>query len=571
MKTGGSFWVRVGRFLAGTPLVALGIALALLASSLGIAIHNEDEARASHVRAQTVQARILAGSVAGALAFDDATAARDYLEALRANPEIDAAGVYALDGRRVASFARDGRALPGRGVIAPPYFIGGDLIVTERVAQNGLSLGSVYLRASVEPWTRRMMRYSGIAAIIIMACLLVAVLGASYAQLSEVNRRLNQEAESRRAAEEALRQSQKMEAMGQLTGGVAHDFNNLLMVASSGLELMDRTTDPVRRERLRQGIRQAIDRGTKLTQQLLTFARRSPLKPEVIDLGDRLRGLHDLLERSLREDIALELSLPSGLWPVEVDGSQLDVAILNIAVNARDAMPYGGMIIVAARNVPAADEGGAERVRLTLRDSGTGMPADLIVKVFEPFFTTKGVGQGTGLGLSQVYGFVHGSGGSISIESVVGEGTTVTLLLPRSHRLPAAPVDAVAQVPKPAGGRILIAEDDDTVADFVCDMARDLGCDPYRVSHAAAAFLLLEEGQKFDVVLSDMVMPGTMGGLDLAHKIAEKWPDLPVVLMTGYSAAAAAASEEGFELLLKPYTMKKLGDVLAAARAKRGR
>ncbi|WP_404712938.1 ATP-binding protein [Sphingomonas sp. MMS24-J13] len=562
-------WDRLGWFLAGSPLIALGIAAALLAAGVLAALHGENQARSSHIHAQTVQARILAGSVAGALAFDDAEAMRDYLEALRANPEIDAAGVYALDGHRIASFGRNGAAAPDRAVPAAPHFVGGDLIVNEPVVQNGVALGAVYLRASVEPWTRRMMRYSGVAAIIVMACLLLAVLGASYAQLSEANQRLQEEAESRRQAEEALRQSQKMEAMGQLTGGVAHDFNNLLMVASSGLELMDRTDDPTRRERLRQGIRQAIDRGTKLTQQLLTFARRSPLKPEVIDLRERIESLHDLIARSLREDIAVEYSMPAGLWPIEVDGSQLDVAILNIAVNARDAMPDGGMLIVSARNVPATNAGEVDRVRLSLRDSGSGMPPELIEKVFEPFFTTKPAGHGTGLGLSQVYGFVHGSGGSIAIESKLGEGTTVNLLLPRCARAPVEPRADAAAMPEIGQARVLIAEDDDALADLVTGLVRELNCEPHRVGTAMAALALLEEGEHFDIVLSDMVMPGFMGGLDLARRIAEHWPDLPVVLMTGYSAAAAAAGEEGFQLLLKPYTIEQLGRALAAARGRR--
>jgi signal transduction histidine kinase/ActR/RegA family two-component response regulator len=562
-------WDRLGWFLAGSPLIALGIAVALLVAGVVAAFHGETQARSSHVRAQTVQARILAGSVAGALAFDDADAMRDYLEALRANPEIDAAGVYALDGHRVAGFSRDGAAAPDRAVPAPAHFVGGDLIVNEPVVQNGIGLGSVYLRASVEPWTRRLMRYSGVAAIIVMACLLVAVLGASYAQLSEANQRLKEEAESRRLAEEALRQSQKMEAMGQLTGGVAHDFNNLLMVASSGLELMDRTEDPERRERLRQGIRQAIDRGTKLTQQLLTFARRSPLKPEVIGLGERIEGLHDLIARSLREDIAVEYSMPAGLWPIEVDGSQLDVAILNIAVNARDAMAYGGMLIVSARNVPAMKVGDGDKVRLSLRDSGSGMPPELIEKVFEPFFTTKPAGHGTGLGLSQVYGFVHGSGGSIAIDSTVGQGTTVSLLLPRCAHAPVERRETAVVMPEIGHARVLIAEDDDAVAEFVTGLVRELNCEPHRVGTATAALALLEEGERFDIVLSDMVMPGAMGGLDLARRIAARWPDLPVVLMTGYSAAAAAAGEEGFQLLLKPYTLEQLGRALATAQGKR--
>jgi signal transduction histidine kinase/ActR/RegA family two-component response regulator len=552
--------------LARTPAIGIGIASLLLVASLGLAYHNEDQARAEKIREVEVQANVLAASLAGPLAFDDQTATREYIEALKASPEFDAVGVYGLDGRLVAGFARAGEPLPGINRARRPIVRGNEIIVAADVTQGGTRLGSVYVGAATESWARRAGRYLGIAIVLVMACLLVAVLGAFYASVSAANRRLQAEIAGREEAEEALRQAQKMEAMGQLTGGVAHDFNNLLMVASSGLELLERTTDPARRDRLKDGIRQAIERGAKLTQQLLTFARRSPLSPEVVDVSARVRGLQALLERSLREDIKVEFDLARDLWPIEVDPSQLDVAILNIAINARDAMPEGGTIRIGAHNYPAGREGARDMVRVSIRDTGAGIPSDVLEKVFEPFFTTKSVGNGTGLGLSQVYGFVRSSGGDVRIESQEGKGTSVFLLFPRSGR----------SLPRPAAtdqpfnraehdATVLVAEDDEHVAELVCEMLRELGYKSRRGATAAEALRVLEESGPFDLVLSDMIMPGKMNGLELAHEIARREPHLPVILMTGYSDAAGSAAAEGFALLVKPYTMEALGETLGQA------
>ncbi|WP_240320704.1 ATP-binding protein [Sphingomonas crusticola] len=562
----GSLLRRMMHRLAETPAIGIGLAFVLLLASLLLAYHNEDQARAEKVREVQVQARVLAGSLAGPLAFDDDDAAREYIDALKASPEFNAVGAYGADGRLVAGFARRGEPLPQVNHVAPPVIRGAELIVTSEVDQGGAKLGSVYVDAATESWSRRAARYLGIAIVIVMACLLVAVLAGFYASVSAANRRLQAEITGRREAEEALRQSQKMEAMGQLTGGVAHDFNNLLMVASSGMELLERTTDPVRRDRLKDGIRQAIDRGAKLTQQLLTFARRSPLTPEVLDIGARVRGLEDLLERSLREDITVEFDFANGLWPVEVDPSQLDVAVLNIAINARDAMASGGIIRISARNVPTAGEGSDDMVHLSIRDNGTGIAPEMLEKVFEPFFTTKSVGSGTGLGLSQVYGFVRSSGGEVRIESELGKGTSVSLLFPRSaQRLPHAATrkDGIGETGHNAA--VLVAEDDDHVADLVCEMLRELGYRAERVAAAPEALRALEEGGPFDLVLSDMIMPGKMNGLELAQEVVRREPDLPVVLMTGFSEAAAAAAAEGFPLLIKPYTIEALGEALSQA------
>lgn len=552
--------------MAVTPLAAIVLAAMLLIAGLGLAIENDRAVKGEKLRQTAVQAQILASSVAAPLAFDDDAATREYVNALRANPEVSAAGAYDGEGRLVTGFSLAGTSLPDTVRIAKPMMSGSDLIVTARVAQGDTALGSVYLRTSVETWSRRAMRYLGIAIIVIMASLLVAVLGTSYASLRDAHNTLQAEIASRKQAEEALRHSQKMEAMGQLTGGVAHDFNNLLMAATSGLDLIERTTDPARIEWLKTCIRQALDRGAKLTQQLLTFARRSPLHPEVISLADRIRGMDALLDRSLGEDITVELRLPANLWPVEVDPSQLEVAVLNIALNARDSMPDGGPIVISAKNI--GGEGGApDMVRLSVTDVGSGISADKFDKIFEPFFTTKPVGRGTGLGLSQVYGFAHASGGEVKVQSQVGEGTTISLLIPRSMQAPPV-ADVVEEAELPTGTerrQILLVEDDDNVATMVKEMLSELGYDCERTETADAALARLRRGVDFELVLSDMVMPGKLSGIDLIRETARRWPTLPTLLMTGYSAAAASASKEGFKLLLKPYSIQDLSAEIEAA------
>lgn len=556
---------RVARSLTVSPLVALFIAIGLLACALTLAIQNDRLGKAEKLRQASVQAQILASSLAAPLAFDDVGAIREYLNAFRADAAIQAAAAYDENGKLVAGFAQPGMALPDAGRLAAPSFLGRDLIVTAAVAQDGSRIGTVYLRSSIESGLRRAMRYLGIALIVTFASFLVGLLGAAYASLSHSHARLQAEIESREKAEAALRQSQKMEAMGQLTGGVAHDFNNLLMVASGGLELLERTRDPEKRKRLNSGIRQAVDRGAKLTQQLLTFARRSPLNPEVLDLAERIHGMDTLLDRSLGESVSLEFDLPADLWFVEADASQLEVAILNIALNARDAMPDGGTISISARNQTRED--GTDWVVLSIADTGIGIAPDEIGKIFEPFFTTKGVGQGTGLGLSQVYGFAQSSGGEIQADSEVGRGTVMRLFLPRATK---APPRRTVQAPfAPIMGtvrrRALLVEDDDTVATMVGAMLDELGFDHDRVDSADAALKRLEADAEVEIILSDMVMPGDMSGLDLVHAVASRWPNVPVVLMTGYSAAAASASAEGVRLLIKPYRIDALAAEIDAA------
>lgn len=547
---------------AFTVSMAIGLAIAIVAAAFAMAAYNEHLSQQERIRQAEVQLRILAGSMAAPLAFDDRSAAREYVGAQGSNPDVEAVAAYDMQGGLTASFTRTGTPPPpARNALGPPRLDGARLVLTAPVTEGDTVLGSVYLRSVLESPTRRAMRYAGFALLIVMAALLVGVLGAANAREVEAYRKLQAEIREREKAEEALRQSQKMEAMGQLTGGVAHDFNNLLMVASSGIDLLDRTTDPARRERLRQGVRQAIDRGASLTQQLLAFSRRTPLKPEVVDIGQRLAGMHALLDRSLREDVKVEIKLPPDLWRVEVDASQMEVAVLNIAINARDAMPDGGTITIEARNEPSGrPDGAGDIVRLAIRDTGVGVAPEMLTRLFEPFFTTKAVGKGTGLGLSQVYGFARASGGEAGVDSKLGEGTTIWLRIPRSTKpLPGEPAAIAPRIAEPAGRhRILMVEDDDSVAQLVEEMLRELGYEVLRTGDALAALEVLRKDGAFDLVFSDMVMPGDIGGLDLARDISRLRPSLPVVLTTGYSAAAAAATNEGRRVLVKPYRIEAL-------------
>ncbi|MBO0750385.1 MAG: response regulator, partial [Porphyrobacter sp.] len=548
------FVQRFGSRLFERRWITGGIALLLIVVSLFLGWQWEQRENADQVRQVTVQARILAGSVAGALAFDDYQTASEYLMALRANDDIEAAGVYNASGNLVAGFAKPGETVPRRVERQAPSIHGADLVVVEPVRQANLALGTIYLRSIVEPLSARLSRYVAIGTILVLAALLIALLGAAIAAAAAANRQLLEQIAAREQAETALRQAQKMEALGQLTGGVAHDFNNLLMAASSGLELMQRAKDAERRDKLAEGIRNALDRGAQITQQLLAFSRRSPLNSEVLKLDEHIDKLAGLLDHSLRENVSVRFAFPGDLWPVEVDVSQFDVAILNLAVNAKDAMPHGGLICIAAANRPGALDG-ADAVEIAVEDEGVGMSPEQIEKAFEPFFTTKEVGRGTGLGLSQVYGFAQSAGGTVSIDSQPGQGTTITLLLPRS--LPAPEADAAEPTdqahPSLEGLRVLLVEDDPNLNELVGQMLQEQGSQVLAAATAAEGLDLFERN-RVDAVLSDMVMPGEMGGLDLARRMRAMRKDFPVVLMTGYSAAAGPAAAEGFAVLRKPFT-----------------
>lgn len=359
-------------------------------------------------------------------------------------------------------------------------------------------------------------------------------------------------------AEKRLRQSQKMDAIGQLTGGVAHDFNNLLMVISGGLSLLDRRLEPERQQRIIGQMRQAADRGASLSRQLLAFARRQPLRAEPIDLHRKVDAMRELLNRTLRGDVQVKTELARDLAPIKVDSAELELVILNLCANARDAMPDGGTITISAANVPQ------DFVAFKVSDTGTGMSAEVLAHMFEPFFTTKELGKGSGLGLPQVYGFAQQSGGSVEVDSAPGRGTCVTLLLPRSDEKPERPAGEGAGSGDPwhqssEAGSILLVEDNDEVAALVTEMLRELGYGVTRAATAQAALGALADDRVIDLMLSDILMPGSMSGVDLAREVRRRRPTLPVLLTTGFAGDPPKDVEaEHIDVLAKPYDLATL-------------
>jgi signal transduction histidine kinase len=375
---------------------------------------------------------------------------------------------------------------------------------------------------------------------------------------------------------EQLAQAQKMEALGQLTGGIAHDFNNLLMIVSGHAQILQRRLNPGERKTVQalDAIHTAAKRGEALTRQLLTFARRQSLNPAVVDLRDRIEGIRQMLASSLRGNITLACDLPADIWPVRIDIGELELALVNVAVNARDAMPDGGKLHLLVRNVTlrrSQNIGGLEGefVALALSDTGSGIAPEHMSKVFEPFFTTKEIGKGTGLGLSQVYGFAHQCGGAVTMTSALGRGTTITLYLPRSHAaFAAAPEKAEAQPATRTEGTVLVVEDNPEVAEVTVGLLEQLGYRTLFAGNAALALVRLREAGKVDLVLSDIVMPGGMNGIDLAGEIGRRHPGVPILLTSGYSEAARAA-EPRYAILRKPFELSDLIKAVGDAITKR--
>ncbi|MEN3228301.1 ATP-binding protein [Methylorubrum rhodesianum] len=401
-------------------------------------------------------------------------------------------------------------------------------------------------------------------------------------------RQLNDELESRiaRAVAEreqtaaALRQAQKMEAVGQLTGGVAHDFNNLLTVIKSSIELLRRPDlADERKARYLGAISDTVDRAAKLTGQLLAFARRQPLKPEVFDVAERVTTVTEMLRTIVGARVTISTEIGCEPCFALADVSQFETALVNLAVNARDAMDGEGALAISVREVhgipPIRGHAAApgDFIAVAIRDTGAGIPTERLGQIFEPFFTTKEVGKGTGLGLSQVFGFCKQSGGDIEVESAPGEGTTFTLYLPRIEHHKAAegsPGSELDDRQSPQRShRVLVVEDNVEVGRFATQILEDLGHRITWAGNAAEALVLLDQGSdRFDVVFSDVVMPG-MNGIDLGHAIRERHPGLPVVLTSGYSHVLAQEGRHGFELVQKPYAVGDLSRVLARV-ARRG-
>ena len=377
---------------------------------------------------------------------------------------------------------------------------------------------------------------------------------------------LRAEIEARRQAEATLLQSQKMEAIGQLTGGVAHDFNNLLTIASGSLEMLEARISDERSLHLLQNAQSAISRGATLTTSLLAFARKQRLEPVLANLNSVILGMEEMLRRSIGPPVEIRHALASELWPVEIDLGQIETALLNIAINARDAMPEGGILLFETANVsdpPPEEVAGRDCVLVSVHDTGIGMSPDVVERAFEPFFTTKEVGKGTGLGLSMVFGVVHQSGGAVRLRSELGRGTTVLIYLPRADQtaLPLADTAGSACSSSDADAHILVVDDDAAVRCVTVECLREVG---YRVAEAdsgSAALAFLKRDDRCDLVVMDHVMPG-LSGKDTVRLARRARPELKVLFLSGY----AAWEEAGGDIWLqKPFKTQALAEAVTRA------
>jgi signal transduction histidine kinase/CheY-like chemotaxis protein len=557
------------------PATIFLVAVFIVFAGFGIIFQNEAAFRASRDRQAFVSAQVLAGSVTAAVDFNDPAASQQSVDAFRVNPQVRYVGVFNRAGKVLGAYDPSrGRARLNLAQLPPAPE--SSYRVSVPVMSAGQRIGTAIYEVEREAVSRRLTRYVVMGALAVLAALVIVTLGMAQAALRRANRELSERAEAlsqsnellaeqieeRAKSDDQLRQSQKMQALGQLTGGIAHDFNNLLTVIQGSADIL--TRDDLaedRRKRFARAIVQASENAAVLTSQLLAFARRQPLKPELVDLTMLVAGMTDLLDRTMGERIKIETSF-EGTCPVTVDRNQIQSAILNVASNARDAMPDGGTLGISVATVPAGEQ---ERMAaVAISDTGSGMDADTVSRIFEPFFTTKKTGQGTGLGLSQVYGFATQSGGDVLVESEPGKGTTITLLLPCSQSSIVAE-DEIGEVelPEQPPAAILVVEDNDDVGHFAQTLLTELG---HSVTLATSGEEALELTRKrdFDIVFSDVVMPG-MGGLRLSEQLAAEKPDLPVILATGYSQEIAQSGSGGRPVILKPYRLATLSKALVDA------
>jgi signal transduction histidine kinase/CheY-like chemotaxis protein len=378
-------------------------------------------------------------------------------------------------------------------------------------------------------------------------------------------------------SEERLRQAQKMEAVGQLTGGIAHDFNNMLQGIAGGLDLMERRIAQGRPHEAAKYVaaaRQSVVRAAALTHRMLAFARRQALKPRPVEPDTLVRGLVDLIERTVGPGVTLALRLHDGVWTALCDANQLESALLNLAINARDAMPDGGTLTIATADrhvgpaeLTAADDAApGDYVELAVTDTGTGMTPEVMARAFEPFFTTKAIGQGSGLGLSMIYGFARQSGGFVRLESAPGQGATLRLYLPRSAApAPQPAVEAIAAPVAPSpptrGAQVLVVEDEPTVRGLIVATLRDAGCDVTEAGDGPAGLAMARAAARIDLLITDVGLPG-LNGRQLAEAVRASRPDLPVLLITGYAGKALEdmTLPPGMEVIVKPFGL----DVLTA-------
>jgi signal transduction histidine kinase len=576
------------RFL---PRLVIGFALLILAAGFAIALGNANALlRQLQSEAQS-QGQILASTASAALSFNDRKAAQEYVDAMRANPAILQAGLYDATGKLFASFHRSQQALPPQLTPGNPDAGSSLLAITVPITENAQPIGTVYLKLIADTPAQRFARFAVIALLAVMVALVLVVMGVAQSALRRVNADLRQRSEElaqanktlvlqiaeRENAEEALRQAQKMEAIGHLTGGIAHDFNNLLQIILSSLMLLRRRAtgwslapDAVAHfDRYLDAACAGGERAAALTSQLLAFARRQPLRPTGVDVRSMMGSMSELLGRTLGEAIELRTELREPLWSVFADANQLENALVNLAVNARDAMGGSGRLTISAHNahLEEFDAGmfgrldSGDYVRISVADTGCGMTPEVLSKAFEPFFTTKDIGHGTGLGLSQVYGFVRQSGGLVTIESKVRAGTTVSLYLPRRLGGAESAAAAAGLAEGGAGDLVLVVEDDPAVRVYTLEMLAELGYGTIDAADGHAALRLLDSRPEVRLLLTDVGLPGGMNGRQLADEAVRRCPHLRVLFTSGYTRDALIRGgrlDEQVTLLSKPYTYAEL-------------
>ncbi len=598
MRAGGRTATRPGTAL----WAALLAAAILLFAGIGLAAFIDRVTVRARVAEVTAQARILAATATAALAFNDRQAASEYVGALGANPEIEAAAIYDGSGARFVSEPEGARSLPQRLIHGRPPPLGGIQQIAVPIDQGRHPLGTVLLQFQSEPASHRIARHGAIALLALMAALLVAVLGYAQAvlrranaalsvraqELAEANRQLALQIAERERVEARLRQAQKMEAIGQLTGGVAHDFNNLMQIVLGSLERLRLRAArsgglaPGLDEMVTQAI-QGAQRAATVTQRLLAFARQQPLAPKPLDVNRLVNNMSDLLRRTIGESITVETVLAPDLWPTLADENQTESALVNLAVNARDAMPEGGRLVIETANetLSGMQERGEEiaagdYVRIAVRDTGSGMPPEVLSRAFDPFFTTKGVGRGTGLGLSQVWGFIRQSGGHVRIESEPGRGTTVLIYLPRLAAPAQAPETESGTVARPAAGLaecILVVEDEARVRELSVGILRDLGYRVLQAENGTAALAMLAREPGVQLLFTDIGLPGGMNGKSLAEQARRMLPGIKILFTSGYAREIALPDGRlgpGVELIGKPFQAVALAQKLRSMLDGRG-
>ncbi|MBR0796590.1 response regulator [Bradyrhizobium jicamae] len=452
--------------------------------------------------------------------------------------------------------------------------------IERRLGYRRLAEYPIYVAAGLETAAIRARWISAMAQHLIFGVPATALLFLLLALAFRRTKHLQREASRRMEAEEALRHGQRLEALGQLTGGVAHDFNNLLTVIRGSVDMLRRRDLPEpRRQHYIDAISNTVNRAAKLTGQLLAFARRQALKPEVFDAVQSVQTLSEMIATLIGSRIEIVTEVPDAPCLINADAGQFETAVINMAVNARDAMAGTGRLTIAVRRADALPSGFSSppsphgHVAVSVADTGIGIPPELLGRIFEPFFTTKEVGQGTGLGLSQVFGFAKQSGGEVDVASEVGKGATFTLYLPRATGTGRAqsllPEDTAAHA---SGTSVLVVEDNPEVGNFAVDALTQLGNTAVLVDNATHALEeLATDADRFDVVFTDVVMPG-MSGIELAQEIRRQGLDVPIVLASGYSQVLSQQGSYGFELLQKPYSAEQLLRALhKAARSNRVR